>query len=96
MHAAFNTSFNGEKCFHLSVLIYSNIYRGHHGHYSSLSVIGSLTCILCLYILCLMLITVTEWFCTVICNFIILKVFIVKFYVQKRDFNKHMYSVFLK
>ena len=26
-------------------------------------VIGSFTCILCLYILCLMLITLTEWFC---------------------------------
>ena len=39
----FNTSFNGEKCFHLSVLIYSNIYWGPHGHYSSLLVIGSLT-----------------------------------------------------
>ena len=38
----------------------------------------------------------TERFCTVICNFIIFLVFIVKFYVQKRDFNKHMYSVFLK
>ena len=49
-----------------------------------------------LYILCLMLITLTECFCTVICNFIIFKFFIVKFYVQKRDFDKHMYSVFLK
>ena len=52
--------------FHLSVPIYSNIYRGPHGHYSSLLVTGSFTCILCLYILCLMLITLTEWFCTVI------------------------------
>ena len=64
--------------------------------YPSLLVIGSFTCILCLYILCLMLITLAEWFCTVICNFIIFQVFIVKFYVQKRDFDKHMYSVFLK
>ena len=31
----------------------------------------SFTCILCLYILFLMLITLTEWFCTVICNVII-------------------------
>ena len=67
MHwTVFDTSFNGEKCIHLSVLIYSNIYLGPHGHYSSLLVIGSFTCILCLYILCLMLITLTEWFCTVI------------------------------
>ena len=67
MHwTVFNTSFNGEKCFHLSVMNYSNTYWGAHGHYSSLLVIGSFTCILCLYILCLMLITLTEWFCTVI------------------------------
>ena len=67
MHwTVFNTSFNGEKYFHLSVLIYSNIYWGPHEHYSSLLVIGLFTCILCLYILCLMLITLTEWFCTVI------------------------------
>ena len=72
MHwAVFNTSFNGEKCFHFSVLIYSNIYWGPHGHYSSRLVIGSFTCILCLYILGLMFITLIEWFCTVICNFII-------------------------
>ena len=40
--------------------------------------------------------TLTEWFYTVIRYFDIFKVFIVKLYVQKRDFNKHMYSVFLK
>ena len=62
----FNTSFNEEKCLHLSVLIYSNIYWGPNGHFSSLFVIGSFTCILGLYILCLMLITLTEWFCTVV------------------------------
>ena len=71
MHlTVFNTSFTGEKCFHLSVLIYSNIYwgpHGHgHGHYSSLLAIESFACILCLYVLCLILITLTEWFCTVI------------------------------
>ena len=60
MHwTVFITSFNGEKRFHLSVPIYSNIFWGPHGHYSSLLVIGSFTCILCLYILCLMLITLT-------------------------------------
>ena len=65
MHqTVFNTSFNGEKCFHLSVLIYSNIYWRPHGHYSRLLVIGSFTCILCLYILSL--ITLTGRFCTVI------------------------------
>ena len=51
-----------KKCFHLSVLIYSNIYWGPHGNYSSLLIIGSFVCILCLYILSL--ITHTEWFCT--------------------------------
>ena len=94
MHwTVFNTSFNGEKGFHLSVLICSYIYWGSHGHYSSLLVIGSFTCILLLYILCIMLITLTR---TELCNFVIYSVLIVKFYVQKRDFNKHMYSVFLK
>ena len=64
MHwTVFNTSFNGEKCFHLSVQIYSNIYGGLM---DTTQVKGSFTCILCLYILCLMLITLTEWFCTVI------------------------------
>ena len=67
MHwTVFNTSFNEEKCLHLSVMIFSNIYWGPNGHYSSLFVIGSFTCILGVYILCLMLITLTEWFCTVV------------------------------
>ena len=67
MHwTVFNTSLNGEKCFHLSVLIYSNIYWGPHGHCSSLLVKGSFTCNLCLYMLCLMLITLAEWFYSVI------------------------------
>ena len=64
MHwTVFNTSFNGEKCFHLSVR-FIQIFTG--GLMDTTQVIGSLTCILCLYILCLMLITLTEWFCTVV------------------------------
>ena len=63
--AVFNTSFNGEKCFHLSVLIYSNIYWGPHGHYSSHRVIY-------LYFMFVHIVShahnsyLTEWFCTVI------------------------------
>ena len=56
MHwTVFKTSFNGEKCFHLSVLIYSNFTGDPMDTTPSLLVIGFFTCILFMYILCLML-----------------------------------------